>query len=443
MIENLIDKWKSIIEKIKQNGGSVHELTMEPPATMQEVNDKETALGIRLPSEFQEVLNRHAKGLYFRWSLPDEAILPSEFREIFAGELGWHTDWLEFWNERDSEDNTCLGLKNKLTFFQVGNGDYIAFDMSTDEEPPVVYWDHETDEVHPIAASFKKYLSKMTELYCIGAEIWQYEAFLGPKGVDTDSDLAERWKHWFDGFQSLRFEEAERYIDTLLPYIKYYGIVKEREVKALQNHDVNKVFHTVLKQLPIVDPKERSALCLVIGEYIRSGAEEWVRGLWVDRAGDVKAEERSYLTARCLPLEEGLGLVMKFLGSSSEPVDPIDALRHLSVFQSNRVIAWLEEYGRLPATNGWAQLYAFSSPKWEDVIRWSKLETRHRLTLIHALEELIRDHKKPYEYRPLKIDGVPSKDDLIKFLEQLHDEEMLNTKKAIIKKVMESVDKIM
>lgn len=440
-IGSLTEQWFSILDIIKSNGGNIIGLTIGHPATIKEISAIEDKLGVNLPNEFKKLLIEFSTHLYFRWSLPDEAILPHEFREIFSGELGWNLEWLEYWSE-DSREDYAVNLKGKLTFFQVGNGDYLALDLSKDIEHPVVYWDHETDNITPIAASFMEYLIKMTDLSCIGTEIWQYESFLGSNGIETNSDKAERWKTWFRSFQSLRFEDARQSLESLFQYILYHGVVKAREVSALQQFNHREILTNVLKRLPYCDAKESKALCLIIGEVIRSDAEVWVRGLWSD-LGTLDPTDRSYLTARCLPLDEGYQLVMDYLERSSETmVHPYEALKHLSVFQSNRVISWLEKNSRLPATNGWAELFAFSSPTWEDINNWSGMETRHRLTIIHALEEMIHERKKPHDTKQLKVYRVPSREKFLDFLWRLHNSETLNTKKSIIKKIIDNVDKI-
>ncbi|MCY9660080.1 SMI1/KNR4 family protein [Paenibacillus chondroitinus] len=441
VVDRLIEKWSSILEKIKNNGGKIIELTKSKPASDLEIKDKESTLGINIPSEFKKVLLENSKQLYLRWSFPEEAILPQEFREIFSGEIGWSLDGLEYWGE-DSTEDYAINLKGKLTFFQVRNGDYLALDLSNDSNPPIVYWDHETDNVIPIAASFMEYLNKMTELSCIGAEIWQYEDFLGHHGIETKSEKAERWKKWFHTFQSLRFEDASQSLESLFQYILYHGEVKAREANALRQFNHSEILENVLKRLPNYHAKESKVLCLIIGEVVKNNAEAWVREQWVE-SSYLDPADRSYLTARCLPFEEGYQLVIEYLeGISETVVNPYDALKHLSVFQSNRVITWLEKNGRLPATNGWSELFAFSSPTWEDINKWSEMETRHQLTLIHALDEMIRERKKPYDLMQLKVYGVPSREKFIDFLMRIHDSETLNNKKSIIKNIIDNVEKI-
>ncbi len=217
MFTKWIEVWNRVLNRVREQGGDIQELELEPPASPEELHDKEQELGVRIPASLRELLAEHTRKLYFRWSLPDEAILPEEFKEIFSGELGWSLEELEYWKEDSAEASGCEGLAGMIVFGQAGNGDMLALDMNQEAagEPPVVYWEHETDEVRLVASSFQEYVQKMTELSCIGSELWQYEAFLGPDGLDTGSEQAQRWKSWFALFQSLRFEEASRTLDSL------------------------------------------------------------------------------------------------------------------------------------------------------------------------------------------------------------------------------------
>ncbi|WP_312117236.1 SMI1/KNR4 family protein [Brevibacillus reuszeri] len=441
-IRELTEQWISILERIKMTDGEIIELIADAPATEQEILSVEAKLGIQLPKDFKQVLMEWSKHLYFRWMLSDEVILPDEFREIFSGEVGWNLEWLQYWGEDIAKEEYASSLAGKLTFFHVGNGDYLALDVQHDSEAPVVYWDHETDEATLLAASFSDYVNKMTELGCIGAEMWQYECFIGSNGIETNTDIAHRWRAWFQTFLSLRFEDARGSLDSIIPYILYHGAVNSREVSALQSFRHDEILHHVQKRLSTCTPKETKALCMIVGEAVKEDAEEWVRELWTE-PGTIDPVDRSYLTARCLPHDEAYQLLVNFVEEASgKEIEGYEALRHLSALESNRVITWLEKNCRLPATNGWAALFAISKPSWDDLHHWAELEPRHRLTIIHGLDEMIRE-QNTYNSTQGKVYGVPSKDEMLGFLGRLHDEEILNTKKAIIRKIADQVDKIL
>ncbi|WP_028777253.1 SMI1/KNR4 family protein [Shimazuella kribbensis] len=91
-------------------------------------------------------------------------------------------------------------LHNKLKFMSVDNGDVIAFDLTATGEPPVVYWDHETEEVTYLAPTFHDFIDHITRLKCIGNELCQYAPFLTDEGLDTDGEVGDKWRNWFQAF---------------------------------------------------------------------------------------------------------------------------------------------------------------------------------------------------------------------------------------------------
>ncbi len=455
MFTKWVEAWNEVLNKVREQGGDIQELELEPPASPEELHDMEKELGVRIPASLRELLGKHTGKLYFRWVLPDEAILPEEFKEIFSGELGWSLEELEYWQEDSAVASGCEGLAGMLVFAQAGNGDMLALDMNQEAagEPPVVYWEHETDEVRLIAPSFQEYVKRMTELSCIGSELWQYEAFLGPDGLDTNSEQAQQWKDWFATFQSLQFEEASRTLDSLFTYIKYHGAVRARETEALQRFPAADIFRLVRQQLPESNPDERIVLSRIVGETLGNYADaaQWVRGLWEEQEPLLTAEIRSYLTARCLPLAEGCRRVMTFLEQETDgKMSGYDAFEHLAPFQHRSIIEWMGQHSRLPAAEGWSRLYAYSRPDWADVKQWAGGDTRQRLTLLQALDDMLREQhhdtissQRLSTLKPVKVCGVPSREAFIQFLEKLYEEEPLRTKKALLRQIIEHVDEIM
>lgn len=61
----------------------------------------------------------------------------------------------------DPEDEYDVVWHNKLAFSEVGNGDYLAFDMSNTEDAPIVYLSHDNGEGHGyiLANNFIEFLN--------------------------------------------------------------------------------------------------------------------------------------------------------------------------------------------------------------------------------------------------------------------------------------------
>lgn len=201
--QNWINNWNETFHQIEKIKGDIESFVVEKSATEEEIKLTEQQLGYPLPISFKEVLMKFSKQVELRWSFPDELSIPAEFDDIFAGELCWNLDSIEDLAEvadslKDVGDNYGENLRQKLAFYTVPNGDYLALDLnSNNEDAAVVYWDHEEDSVTYVADNFIEFIEKFTDLHLIGAEIWQWETFIDSKGINTDSEIAQKWKKLF------------------------------------------------------------------------------------------------------------------------------------------------------------------------------------------------------------------------------------------------------
>ncbi|MGG1678641.1 SMI1/KNR4 family protein [Neobacillus sp. NRS-1170] len=211
----LISKWEQILQKLENNNGNFHQIEIGKKATIQEIEAKEKELGYQLPPSYKYILHTLGKSLSFYYSFSEDTMIPSEFKEIFSGEINWNIDFLQNLNMLANElmeDGGDYGrsLRGKLEFSHAGNGDIYAFDMSVEsDEKPVIYWDHEEDTVTYVADSFFDYLFRITELGCIGSEKWQLEYFLSDTGLNTKSPAAVKWKNWFESFSETTLNDVK------------------------------------------------------------------------------------------------------------------------------------------------------------------------------------------------------------------------------------------
>ena len=199
------------LEKIEDLGGETDPLTIEKPATEDEIKAVETKLGYTMPSHFREVLLENTAHLDFYWDINDitdegDISLPDKLVEIFRGQLLFGLDLL-----LDYEDDRTGWVKevypdynneydrvwhNKMSFHQVGNGDYIAIELEPENYGKVVYLSHDGSENHGlyIASNFKEFLMNYAAIGCIGGEDWQWEPFYtAGKGIDPTSENAQAW----------------------------------------------------------------------------------------------------------------------------------------------------------------------------------------------------------------------------------------------------------
>ena len=199
------------LEKIEDLGGETDPLTIEKPATEDKIKAVEAKLGYTLPPHFREVLLENTAHLEFGWDIDDiideeDISLPDKLAEIFRGKLlfgldllldyeGDRQDWEgEVYPNSDKEYNRVW--HNKMSFFQVGNGDYIAIELEPENYGKVVYLSHDGSENHGlyIADNFKEFLMNYAAVGCTGGEDWQWESFYTKdKGIDPTSKNAKTW----------------------------------------------------------------------------------------------------------------------------------------------------------------------------------------------------------------------------------------------------------
>ncbi|TQV65846.1 SMI1/KNR4 family protein [Exilibacterium tricleocarpae] len=204
----VIENWKIFAEAVRNMGGEVQVLSYDVPATEDEVKTLEVKLGFDLPLKLKEVLLGFSKKVEFRWFMPDDFEFQGELSQIFCGERHWSLDWIAQFNEdkngwRDEvfpnkEDPYDLVWHHKLAFHEVGNGDYLAIDLSIPGQEQVVYLSHDDGEGHgvPLAKDFKEFVCSSSRLGCVGAEDWQWLPFIekGAPFINPDCENAKKFR---------------------------------------------------------------------------------------------------------------------------------------------------------------------------------------------------------------------------------------------------------
>lgn len=209
------DSWQSMWEAATaactKMGGEVRPPEIEPPATEAEVAEVERALGRPLPAAFRTVLTTFSRKVSFYWYLPDEARLPEHLEGIFSGGCEWDLTRLAFYEEqRRSWASSCFPKPdepydqvwyNKLPFYPVPNGDFLAVDLAAADRFPVVYLSHDGGEGHgyELGADFVDFVDRWSRIGCPGAEDWQWLPFTSDARslIDPDCANARQWREWF------------------------------------------------------------------------------------------------------------------------------------------------------------------------------------------------------------------------------------------------------
>ncbi len=131
----LRDRIDTIIYRVQELGGEVQEVVIEEPATMDQINQSEFDLGVKLPESFIRVLTEFSGNFNLRWFLPEDIKNPEEFREIFCGTPNWNlNNLLQYEQERkgwienvipNPEDEYDVILPQLIGLFVMSeNGDY-------------------------------------------------------------------------------------------------------------------------------------------------------------------------------------------------------------------------------------------------------------------------------------------------------------------------------
>ena len=199
------------LEKIEDLGGETDPLTIEKPATEEEIKAVEAKLGYTLPPHFREVLLENTAHLEFGWDIDDiideeDISLPDKLAEIFRGKLLFGLDLLLDYEEDrqdwegevypNSDKEYDRVWHNKMSFFRVGNGDYIAIELEPENYGKVVYLSHDgaSNLGTYLADNFKEFLMNYASVGCTGGEDWQWEPFYtAGKGIDPTSENALAW----------------------------------------------------------------------------------------------------------------------------------------------------------------------------------------------------------------------------------------------------------
>ena len=199
------------LEKIEDLGGEIEPLTIEKPAIEDEIKAIEAQLGYTLPPHFREVLLENTAHLDFYWDINDitdegDISLPDKLVEIFRGQLLFGLDLLlDYEDDRkgwvkevypDYNNEYDRVWHNKMSFHQVGNGDYIAIELDPENYGKVVYLSHDGSENHGlyIADNFKEFLMNYAAIGCTGGEDCQWEPFYTKgKGLDPTCENAQAW----------------------------------------------------------------------------------------------------------------------------------------------------------------------------------------------------------------------------------------------------------
>ncbi len=204
----LHDELRDLGYHLVERGFDVRALVFETPAAESEVEELESRVEVTLPPSFREVLVSVSEHVVFRWFVPEGTEFPRLFAGNFSGDLHWSLeDTAQCNKEKDSwirevfrnpEDPYDAVWHNKLAFYEVGNGDFLAIDLARARFEQVVYLSHDDGQGHGyvLADNFADLLRRWLPLACAGGEDWQWLPFTsGPLSrLDPACQNACAWR---------------------------------------------------------------------------------------------------------------------------------------------------------------------------------------------------------------------------------------------------------
>ncbi|GLI08545.1 hypothetical protein YDYSG_45770 [Paenibacillus tyrfis] len=423
-IKAWIARWDTLLKRLEAQGATVREWVVESEADEQRVRETEARLGIALPPTVRRIITEGAGKVTIYWDFDKETLAPFES----SGELAWSVDTFEwpYFGDDELEEE-----KRYLAFHVAGNGDYVLLDLEgCPDDPPVISWGHETGEFLLLAPSFTEFVERVTELAFIGAEDSAYEPFCGPDGLDVDGPNAKVWKAWLDRYLTLTLEDAAKELPLLIDYITFHEAEEAGVCEALARYEPAAVLEAWLSRLERETYRgNRDRLFGYIGETVGEAAADWVRMLWSDRPSvEVSNHSRAYLSACCLPGNEGLERVLARLEleAQNSKIDGYSANGLLRYFHSRDVIRWMESHVAFPF-GGWDELFAASAPYWEDIRRWLDGHEAMRQTVLSALGKLFARGEVP--------EGEPDRGEIIRLLDKAEREAVLKKEKEAVRRV--------
>lgn len=384
-LEQWQSQWSELLESLRNKGADVFH-TWEPPVTEKQLAELEQKLGVALPDELKQAL-AVASEAWMGWTLQHTSLVPFDAN----GDWGWSfqtLDWLDLWMVEDADPTRYLA------FYHAHNGDSLVLDMQVQpQQPAVLSWNHETGEFQFLAPSLSEFLERVTMLYGIGAESWQYEPFVDYSGLNMNHPHTLQWRKWMDDYLHLTLEKANGTLEGLIRYAQMSGEADEPLRAAFAAYEPELVLQAWQERIEQEsDRGVREALMEYAGDICGSYAADWVRSLWKANSGErVNASILAYLTARCLPEQEGLALVFTELEQMEQTsrLNGYTACAWLKPFTSRKVIEWMFLGQRVSYPyDGWDRLFACSAPSAEDIWQWLGGSTVQQQVVISALAML-------------------------------------------------------
>lgn len=211
-----IHNWRLSEEEKDKNPKPPAMISVEPPASEEEVAAIEKEMGCSIPSSFRKVLREYSRKVDVCWMFPDgdeeyKKIYDGLFSSFSWGILSWSLeslpavqkelkDWndLMYNNPDDPYDKHWLG---KFAICEVEFQDYYVLEAEKESSQQVVYLSHDGDtDVNgfPMGKDFEDFVERMSFLGCPSQGNMLYPFMNKPEPyLQVDGENARLWREWF------------------------------------------------------------------------------------------------------------------------------------------------------------------------------------------------------------------------------------------------------
>ncbi|MBP1307935.1 hypothetical protein JOD82_000950 [Paenibacillus sp. 1182] len=419
--ERTLEKLGQIADRLRQGGMSDVVYQWSKGISTSELTELEERLQMPLPASLSELIKR-CGSLHLLWCLPQHCIVADEpacsyessngleqepnILDDIAGEFGWNHEYIGYFTSYGEDTDSAADEQRYLILNYNGAGDPILLDMATSATEPAVFcYDHELDQFTLLAENLPAYIETMLTLH--GLWLWDWSNVSDEHGIQLNSPPLQLWQRWLDMFCTMKLEDAQS-LETMIHYTTMHGVDHPAVVQAFQAYDPKDIFLAWEQHWQNIQHSQVpfSTWAVWVGETAGGGAADWVRSLWEPETAQVWtslaqnntlhakgafASTRAYLSARCLPGQEGLVCVCNHLLQHSVADGKLEgytANGQLQHFHSPQVINWIRDKVNHPV-DGWAVLFAYSCPTAEQVIEWLSSSELHQKIATEGLDIMI------------------------------------------------------
>ncbi|URJ43362.1 SMI1/KNR4 family protein [Paenibacillus polymyxa] len=417
-----LEKLEQIVDRLRQSGMPDVVYQWTEGISTGELTELEERLQMPLPASLSELIKR-CGSLNLLWCLPQHCIVADGpecsyknsndleqeqcILDDITGEFGWNHEYIGYFTSYGEDTDSAADEQRYLILNYNGAGDPILLDMATSTTEPAVFcYHHELDQFTLLAENLPAYIDTMLTLH--GLWLWDWFKVADEHGIQLNSPSLQLWQRWLNMFCTMKLENAQS-LETLIHYTTMHGVDHPAVLQAFQAYDPKDIFLAWEQHWQNIQHSQVSfsTWAVLVGETAGIGAADWVRSLWEPEtaqawtsslaqnntlhAKGAFASTRAYLSARCLPEQEGLVCVCNHLLQHSGAEDKLEgytANGQLQHFRSPQVINWMRDKVNHPV-DGWAILFAHSRSTAEQLIEWLSDSELHQKIAAEALDIMI------------------------------------------------------